>query len=159
MSFLKNFFSYDQKPLQPRELQVGYPHMTTLCPQRLPDGPEAQEVSPELQWRPPAQHRPQITETKTQNTHPTRTNSEIKRCCSNWTSACRRMHRGPYLSPCTDQRPQHKARRTEPDRGESGNSLELTSTGDNFLNRAPIAQGLRSTINKWTSWIWKSSVR
>jgi hypothetical protein len=40
---------------------------------------------------------------------------------------------------------------TEPNRGEEklGNSLECTGKGDNFLNRTPIAQALRSTINKW----------
>jgi hypothetical protein len=30
-----------------------------------------------------------------------------------------------------------------------GNSLELNDTGDNFLNRTPVAQALRSTIDKW----------
>jgi hypothetical protein len=30
-----------------------------------------------------------------------------------------------------------------------GDNLELLGTGGNFLNRAPIAQSLRSTINKW----------
>ena len=30
-----------------------------------------------------------------------------------------------------------------------GNGLEHIGTGDNFLNRTPIAQALRSTINKW----------
>jgi hypothetical protein len=30
-----------------------------------------------------------------------------------------------------------------------GNSLECTDTGDSFLNRTPIAQSLRSAINKW----------
>ena len=30
-----------------------------------------------------------------------------------------------------------------------GNSLEHTGTGDNFLNRASMAQALRSTIDKW----------
>jgi hypothetical protein len=30
-----------------------------------------------------------------------------------------------------------------------GNSLEHIGTGDNFLNRTPITQALRSTINKW----------
>ena len=28
-------------------------------------------------------------------------------------------------------------------------SLELISTGGNFLNRTPMAQALRSTIDKW----------
>jgi hypothetical protein len=30
-----------------------------------------------------------------------------------------------------------------------GNSLELVNTGDNFSNRTPMAQALRSGINKW----------
>jgi hypothetical protein len=29
------------------------------------------------------------------------------------------------------------------------NSLECIGTGDNFLNRTPTVQALRSTINKW----------
>ena len=29
------------------------------------------------------------------------------------------------------------------------NSLELIGTGKDFLNRTPLAQALRSTINKW----------
>ena len=28
-------------------------------------------------------------------------------------------------------------------------SLEATGTGDNFLNKTPLVQALRSTINKW----------
>jgi hypothetical protein len=30
-----------------------------------------------------------------------------------------------------------------------GSNLELFSTGDNFLNRTPVARALRSTIDKW----------
>jgi hypothetical protein len=30
-----------------------------------------------------------------------------------------------------------------------GNRLELIGTEDNFLNRTPMAQALRSTIDKW----------
>ena len=30
-----------------------------------------------------------------------------------------------------------------------GNSLELIGTGENFLNRTPMAQALRSVIDKW----------
>jgi hypothetical protein len=30
-----------------------------------------------------------------------------------------------------------------------GKSLELTGTGDNFLNRTLVAQALRSTIDTW----------
>ena len=29
------------------------------------------------------------------------------------------------------------------------NSLELIGTGENFLNRTPMAQALRHTIDKW----------
>jgi hypothetical protein len=29
------------------------------------------------------------------------------------------------------------------------NSVECTGTGEDFLNRIPISQALRSTINKW----------
>jgi hypothetical protein len=29
------------------------------------------------------------------------------------------------------------------------NSLELIGTGENFLNRTPMAQALRSVIDKW----------
>ena len=32
---------------------------------------------------------------------------------------------------------------------EVGNSLEPLGTGDNFLNRIPMAQALRTTIDKW----------
>jgi hypothetical protein len=31
-----------------------------------------------------------------------------------------------------------------------GNTLECIGTGDKFLNRTPMAQALRSTIDKWT---------
>jgi hypothetical protein len=30
-----------------------------------------------------------------------------------------------------------------------GNSFKCVDKGDNFLNRTPIAQTLRSTINRW----------
>ena len=30
-----------------------------------------------------------------------------------------------------------------------GNSLEHIGTGNNFLNRTPMAQALRSTVDKW----------
>jgi hypothetical protein len=29
------------------------------------------------------------------------------------------------------------------------NSLKFIGTGDNFLNRTPVAQALRSTIDEW----------
>jgi hypothetical protein len=47
-----------------------------------------------------------------------------------------------------DQRLQHKkAAILNLIKGKVGNSLKLTSTGDNFLNRTPMAQALRSTID------------
>lgn len=48
-----------------------------------------------------------------------------------------------------DQGPQHKTRYTETCREKVGKSLELIGTGENFLNRTPITQALRSTIDKW----------
>ena len=32
---------------------------------------------------------------------------------------------------------------------EVGNSLKCIGTGENFLNRTPMAHALRSTIDKW----------
>jgi hypothetical protein len=36
-----------------------------------------------------------------------------------------------------------------------GNSLQHITTGENFLNKSPIAQALRSTIDKWDLMILK----
>jgi hypothetical protein len=47
-------------------------------------------------------------------------------------------------------RPQYKPDTLNLIEEKVGNSLELIGTGDNFLNRTPSAQALRSTINKWT---------
>ena len=47
------------------------------------------------------------------------------------------------------QRPQRTTRYSKSSRADSENSLELIDTGDNFLNRTPMAQALRSTIDKW----------
>ena len=47
------------------------------------------------------------------------------------------------------QRPQRTTRYSKSSRADSENSLEFIDTGDNFLNRTPMAQALRSTINKW----------
>jgi hypothetical protein len=40
-----------------------------------------------------------------------------------------------------------------------GKSLEHMSTGDNFLNRTPMAYALRSTIDKWDHIILQSFLR
>lgn len=67
------------------------------------------------------------------------------------------MHKNPKRSTLntlhktqiqTDRRPQHKTRYTESRRREFGESLELISTGKDFLKRSPLLQALRSTINK-----------
>jgi hypothetical protein len=34
-------------------------------------------------------------------------------------------------------------------KGKMGNSLEFIGTGDKFLNRTPVAQAIRSAIDKW----------
>ena len=47
-----------------------------------------------------------------------------------------------------DEKPQHKTRFTELDRRES-EEYSLVSTGEDFLNKLPLAQALRSTIDKW----------
>ena len=48
-----------------------------------------------------------------------------------------------------DKGPQHKTQHTKSNRREGGNNLEHTDTGDNFLNRKPMTQALRSKIDKW----------
>lgn len=48
-----------------------------------------------------------------------------------------------------DQRPQKKIRYTESDRRGSRDSLERICTRKDFLNRTPLAQALRSAIDKW----------
>jgi hypothetical protein len=61
----------------------------------------------------------------------------------------------PYLSPCTKLKSKWiKDLNIKPDivnliEEKVRKSLELIGTGRNFLNRAPVAQGLRSTIDKW----------
>jgi hypothetical protein len=48
-----------------------------------------------------------------------------------------------------DQRPQHKTRYTESNRRESGKEPPTYGHGGSFLNRTPMAQALRSGIDKW----------
>jgi hypothetical protein len=48
-----------------------------------------------------------------------------------------------------DQRAQHKPYTLNLIEKKVGNILECIGTGDNFLNRTPMAQALRSTIGKW----------
>ena len=48
-----------------------------------------------------------------------------------------------------DQGPQRKTKYMESNRREGGKELRTHCPGGNFLNRAPIAQALRSMIDKW----------
>lgn len=74
-------------------------------------------------------------------------------CQSKWMLTCRKMPIGPYLSHCTKLKSKHmKDLNINLDtlnliEEKVGNSLECT--GDNFLNRTPVVQTLRSRINKW----------
>ena len=61
----------------------------------------------------------------------------------------------PYLSPYTKLKSKCiKSLHSKLDRlnlieEKVGKSLELIGTGENFLNRIPMAQALRSRIDKW----------
>ncbi|WP_254797632.1 hypothetical protein [Geopseudomonas aromaticivorans] len=65
------------------------------------------------------------------------------------------MQIDPYLSPCTKLKSKWiKDLNINPAtlnllEDKVGNTLELIGTGDHFLNITPVAQTLRSTINKW----------
>jgi hypothetical protein len=69
-------------------------------------------------------------------------------------SACRRIQIDPYLSPCIKLKSKWiKDLNIKPDilnliEERMGNSFECIGTGENFLNRTPTAQALRSTIDK-----------
>ena len=78
-----------------------------------------------------------------------------KWCWSNWHSACRRMKIDPFSSPCTKLKCKWiKDLHIKPDtlklfNEKVGKTLEHIGTGENFLNKTPMAQALRSKINKW----------
>jgi hypothetical protein len=69
--------------------------------------------------------------------------------------ACKRIHIDPDLLSCTKL----KSKRIyefhiKPDtlnliEEKVGSGIECIGTGDNFLNRTPVRQALRSTITKW----------
>ena len=50
-----------------------------------------------------------------------------------------------------DERPPHKTNHTELNLREEkvGSSLQCMGIGEHFLNKTPVAQLLRATINKW----------
>ena len=74
---------------------------------------------------------------------------------SNWLSVCRKMKIDPYFTPCTKLKYKWiKDLNIKPDtlnliEKKVGNTLEHIGTGNNFLNRTPMAQALRSTVDKW----------
>ena len=67
----------------------------------------------------------------------------------------KRMKIDPYLSPCTKLKSKWiKDLNIKPDtlnliEKKVGNTLECINSGDNFLNKTPMAQVLRSIIGKW----------
>ena len=69
-------------------------------------------------------------------------------------STCRRMQIDPYLLPCTKLKSKWiKELNIKLDtinlmEEKMGKSLEHIGTGDNFLNRTPMTQVLRSTNEK-----------
>jgi hypothetical protein len=77
-----------------------------------------------------------------------------KLCWSKWRSVFSRMQIDPYLSSCTKLKSRWiKDLYIKPDtlsliEEKMGNSLECIGTGENFLNRTPKAQALRSAIDK-----------
>ena len=70
-------------------------------------------------------------------------------------SANRRMKIEPYLSPCTKLKSKWtKELNIQPDtlkliEKKVVNTLEQIGTGENFLNRTPMTQALRSTNDRW----------
>ena len=77
-----------------------------------------------------------------------------KWCWFNWRSACKRMQIDPFLSPCTNLKSKWIQKlNIRPDtmtvkENNLGKTLEDMGTGENFLNRTPIACALRSRIDK-----------
>jgi hypothetical protein len=71
----------------------------------------------------------------------------------------------PYLSPCTKCKSKWiNDLHIKPDtlnlkEEKVGDGLECIDTGCHFMNRTPIVQALRSTINKWDLMMLKCSVR
>ena len=65
------------------------------------------------------------------------------------------MRNDPFFSPCTKLSSKWiNDLQTKPDtlnliKEKVGKSLEHMGTGENFLNRTPMAYALRSTIDKW----------
>ena len=77
-----------------------------------------------------------------------------KWCWHNWLLSCRRMQIDPFLSPYTKFKSKWiKDLHIKPDtlkliEEKVGKSLEHMSTGEQFLNRTPMAYDVRSRIYK-----------
>jgi hypothetical protein len=61
---------------------------------------------------------------------------------------------GSRIPPPKKKKQKTKQQQKQPDilnliEGKVGKTLELIGTGGNFLNRTPMAQALRSRIDKW----------
>jgi hypothetical protein len=75
------------------------------------------------------------------------------------------MQIAPFLSPCIKLKSKWiKDLLIKPDtlnliEEKLGKSLKHIGTGENFLNRTPMAQALRPTIDKWDLIKLKTSVR
>ena len=80
-----------------------------------------------------------------------------KWCWFNWHSACRRIKVDPFLPLCTKLKCKWiKDLHIKPStlkllEEKVGKTLEHKGTGENFLNRTPIAHALRSYIDEWDS--------
>jgi len=75
----------------------------------------------------------------------------------NWSSACRRMQINPFLSPYTKLKSMWiKDLHIKPDtlkliEEKVGKNLEHVGTGENFLNKTPMAYAIRSRIDNGIS--------
>ena len=78
-----------------------------------------------------------------------------KWCWFNWQSACKRMKINSFLSPCTKVKSKWikdfyiKPGTVKLIEQKVGKNLEHIGTGENFLNRTPMAYALRSRTDKW----------
>ena len=88
-----------------------------------------------------------------------------KWCSFNWLSAYKGMEINPLLSPCTKLKSKwFKNLHIKPDtlklqEEKVGKSLDYMGTGENFLNRTPMAYALRSRVDNRTPYNCKASVR
>ena len=78
-----------------------------------------------------------------------------KWCWHSWMSTCRRMIVDPYLSPCTKLKSKWikdiniNLNTLNLIEEKMRSSLQDIGTRDHFLDRTPVAQAIRETMNKW----------